>query len=75
MADKKKAKKTQKLDVTKLSADELGAKLITLESDLTEAHKSHAARELTNTNRLSELRKGIARINTALNTNHNEENA
>lgn len=76
MADKKKTtKKAQKLDAAKLSADELRTKLITLESDLTEAHKSHAARELTNTNRLRELRKEIARINTALNTNHNKENA
>jgi ribosomal protein L29 len=75
MADKKKTKKAQKLDITKLGVDELRTKLITLESDLTEAHKSHAARELANTNRLRELRKDIARINTALNTNHNEENA
>ena len=75
MADKKKTKKAQQLDISQLGVDELRTKLITLESDLTEAHKSHAARELANTNRLRELRKDIARINTALNTNHNEENA
>jgi large subunit ribosomal protein L29 len=70
---KKSVKKSDTLDVTKMSKEELTVKLVTLNSDLAEAYRSHAARELANTQRLRELRKDIARVNTAL--NNTEEKA
>jgi ribosomal protein L29 len=70
---KKVAQKSAALDVAKMSKQELTTKLVTLSSDLAEAHRSHAARELANTNRLRELRKDIARVNTALNNTEEKE--
>lgn len=55
------------------SHDELKAELTTAQTELAEAKRSHAARELSNTSRLRELRVSIARIQTALNVKAREE--
>lgn len=64
---KKATKKTtvKKVDLTKKTAAELASELVTTQIDLVEAKRSHAARELVSTARITELKKHIARIKTA----------
>lgn len=65
------AKKKTALSQASISSmknnEELQTALLTAQSELVEAKRSHAARELANTRRLKELRIQIARIKTALN--------
>ncbi len=70
----KATKTTKKTPVlTDKSYDELKAELTTIQTELAEAKRSHAARELSNTGRLRELRVSIARIQTVLNVKAREE--
>ncbi len=55
------------------TSDELHAALLTAQNELVDAKRSHASRELANTQRLKELRVHIARIHTALNSFDNTE--
>jgi len=67
-------KTTKKAPIlTSKSHDELKAELVTAQTELAETKRSHAARELSNTGRLRELRVSIARIQTALNVKAREE--
>ena len=63
-ATKKTVKKV--VDLSKKTAAELQTELITTQTDLVEARRSHAARELVSTARITELKKHIARIKTAM---------
>lgn len=66
MAVKKKTIKDSFKKMVSKTGDELQAELISTQTDLVEARRSHAGRELSNTARIQELKKHIARINTAL---------
>lgn len=74
MAVRKKTIATKKASAKKAAVtdmkniDELRSGLLTAQSELVEAKRSHAARELANTEKLKELRVQIARIKTALNS-------
>lgn len=72
---KKPTKKTtiKKVDLTKKTAAELASELVTVQTDLVEAKRSHAARELVSTARITELKKQIARIKTAVTLQAKEE--
>lgn len=76
MAKAKVTKKTTKkeVDLTKKTIAELNAELITTQTDLVDAKRSHAARELVSTVRIKELRRQIARIKTAISHREKEEN-
>lgn len=76
MAKAKVTKKTAKkeVDLTKKTVAELNAELITTQTDLVDAKRSHAARELVSTVRIKELRRQIARIKTAISHREKEEN-
>ena len=62
----KRTLKTNKRIADMKTADELQAGLLAARLELVEVKRSHAARELANTQRPRELRVQIARINTAL---------
>ncbi len=51
---------------TPATVDKLQAELIKTKQELSEARLSHAARELANPRRLTELRRQIARLNTKI---------
>lgn len=67
MAAKKTTKTADKAVSEMKTADEMKTALLVAQTELVEAKRSHASRELANTGRLKELRVHIARINTALN--------
>lgn len=71
----KVTKKTTKkeVDLTKKTVAELNAELITTQTDLVEAKRSHAARELVSTVRIKDLRRQVARIKTVLSHKVKEE--
>ena len=71
----KVTKKTTKkeVDLTKKTVAELNAELITTQTDLVEAKRSHAARELVSTVRIKDLRRQVARIKTVLSHKMKEE--
>lgn len=71
----KVTKKTTKkaVDLTKKTAAELASELITVQTDLVDAKRSHAARELVSTVRIKELRRQIARIKTMQSKQAKEE--
>lgn len=71
----KVTKKTTKkeVDLTKKTVAELNAELITVQTDLVEAKRSHAARELVSTVRIKDLRRQVARIKTVLTHKVKEE--
>ncbi|MEK7620816.1 MAG: 50S ribosomal protein L29 [Patescibacteria group bacterium] len=71
----KVTKKTTKkeVDLTKKTIAELNAELITTQTDLVEAKRSHAARELVSTVRIKDLRRQVARIKTVLSQKSKEE--
>ncbi len=71
----KVTKKTTKkeVDLTKKTVAELNAELITTQTDLVEAKRSHAARELVSTVRIKDLRRQVARIKTVLTQKSKEE--
>ncbi|MBI3494385.1 50S ribosomal protein L29 [Candidatus Saccharibacteria bacterium] len=71
----KVTKKTTKkeVDLTKKTVAELNAELITTQTDLVEAKRSHAARELVSTVRIKDLRRQVARIKTVLSHKIKEE--
>ncbi len=75
MATTKTTKKTAKkvVDLTKKTVAELHSELITTQTDLVDAKRSHAARELVSTVRIKELRRQVARIKTALSHQMKEE--
>lgn len=66
MAVKKKTVKESFKNMSAKTSDELRVELVSTQTDLVEARRSHASRELSNTAHIKELRKRIARINTAL---------
>ena len=66
-ATKKKSLNTKAGIAYMKTTDELKAGLLAAQIELTEVKRSHAARELANTQRPRELRVQIARIKTALN--------
>ncbi|MDO8336290.1 MAG: 50S ribosomal protein L29 [Candidatus Saccharibacteria bacterium] len=71
----KVTKKTTKkeVDLSKKTVAELNAELITTQTDLVEAKRSHAARELVSTVRIKDLRRQVARIKTVLSHKVKEE--
>lgn len=73
MATTKTKKKVVKKDFATQTIDALQAELVTVKSDLNDAKKSHAARELVSTARITELRRNIARIKTQLSVKAKEE--
>ena len=74
MATKTTKKTTKKeVDLTKKTIAELNAELITTQTDLVEAKRSHAARELVSTVRIKDLRRQVARIKTVLSHKVKEE--
>lgn len=66
MAVKKKTVKESFKKMSAKTSDELRAELVSAQTDLVESRRSHASRELSNTGRIQELKKHIARIKTAL---------
>lgn len=67
MAAKKKiTTKKAALTVDLNNIDAVNAGILAAQSDLVETKRSHASRELANTERLKELRVQIARLKTAL---------
>lgn len=70
-----RTKGTKAAEKTLKPNDELSTELVVTRSELAEARRSHVSGELTNTNRLKELRRQIARINTSLSHDkHTKEN-
>ncbi len=69
------AKKQPKKAEAAQTVDEMKAALLVAQNDLVEAKRSHASRELVNTARITELRRTIARIHTALRAAQSEEKA
>lgn len=69
----KKTTKKVVVDLSKKTISELASELVTTQTDLVEAKRSHAARELVSTARITELRKQIARIKTAMSLRAKEE--
>ncbi len=65
MATTKTNKKASEA-VTIKTNDELSSELIAAQTELVEVKRSHATRELANTQRIKELRRQIARLKTAL---------
>jgi|JRYG01.1.fsa_nt_gb ribosomal protein L29 len=68
-------KKVTKKSLQDMNATELTQHIASCKADLALAYRSHAARELTNTARLAELRREIARAHTAKATNQAKETA
>lgn len=73
MASAKKVTPKKASDLMSKSQDELQTELINAQTELVETKRSHAARELSNTGRLRELRVLIAQIKTALAAKRKEE--
>ena len=53
-------------EIRELSADELTTKLGELKKDLFNLRLQHATNQLENVNRISEVKRDIARVNTVL---------
>ncbi len=68
MAKTKKTTNAKNEIAAMKTTDELSSALLATQSELVEAKRSHASRELSNTQRLKELRVKIARIKTAHNS-------
>ena len=66
MADKKTVQAKKNIDYQVMPKEDLDKALVTKSQDLKEASMSHRAGELVNHRVLTETRKEIARINTAL---------
>ncbi len=79
MATKKPTKKTttkapSKKDFKTQTLEQLQSELISMQTDLVDAKRSHAARELVSTVRIKDLRRTVARIKTAISLKKKEEN-
>lgn len=68
-------KKVANKSIQDMSPTELQQHRKTLQTELSQSYRSHAARELTNTARLSELRREIARTHTVAYAHQAKENA
>lgn len=53
-------------EIRELSADELNTKLSDLKKDLFNLRLQHATNQLDNTNKITEVKRDIARVNTVL---------
>ena len=53
-------------EIRELSVDELNAKLAQLKKDLFNLRLQHATNQLDNTNKITEVKRDIARVNTVL---------
>ena len=53
-------------EIRELTAEELSAKLGELKKDLFNLRLQHATNQLDNTNKISEVKRDIARVNTVL---------
>lgn len=53
-------------EIRELTADELNVKLVELKKDLFNLRLQHATNQLDNTNKISEVKREIARVNTVL---------
>ena len=53
-------------EIRELSAEELAVKLTDLKKDLFNLRLQHATNQLDNTNKISEVKRDIARVNTVL---------
>lgn len=53
-------------EIRELTADELNAKLASLKKDLFNLRLQHATNQLDNTNKIAEVKRDIARVNTVL---------
>ncbi len=58
--------KMKAVDVRKMSASELDAKLVELKKDLFNLRLQHATNQLDNPIRIAEVKKDIARVKTIL---------
>ena len=58
--------KMKAVDVRKMSATELDAKLVELKKDLFNLRLQHATNQLDNPVRIAEVKKDIARVKTIL---------
>ena len=58
--------KMKAVDVRKMSASELDAKLVELKKDLFNLRLQHATNQLDNPVRIAEVKKDIARVKTIL---------
>jgi ribosomal protein L29 len=67
--------KQPKKATVKKAVEEMKAELLVTQNDLVEAKRSHASRELVNTARITELRRTIARLKTAVRAAQSEEKA
>jgi len=74
MADKKPTTTKKSVDYQVMPKDDLEKALVTKTQDLKEATLAHRAGELVNHRVLTETRKEIARINTALRALDKESN-
>lgn len=72
MAEKKTTKKTVAAEEVK-TVDQLREALATRRQDLVEARRGHAAGELANPRVLTQTRKEIARLLTAIRAAENEQ--
>lgn len=59
--------------VTPATKDELHASLVKIQTELVEAKRTHASKELANTRKISDLRRSIARTKTALSSLKRQE--
>ena len=53
-------------EIREMTAEELNAKLGDLKKDLFNLRLQHATNQLDNTNKISEVKRDIARVNTVL---------
>ena len=53
-------------EIREMSADELETKIAELKKDLFNLRLQHATNQLDNTNKISEVKRDIARVNTVL---------
>lgn len=53
-------------EIRELTAEELSAKLAGLKKDLFNLRLQHATNQLENSNKISEVKRDIARVNTVL---------
>ena len=58
--------KMKAVDIRKMSAAELDAKLVELKKDLFNLRLQHATNQLDNPSRIAEVKKDIARVKTIL---------
>lgn len=53
-------------EIREMTAEELSAKLVELKKDLFNLRLQHATNQLENVNKISEVKRDIARVNTVL---------